>query len=237
MTIDIEFVPPHGSGRRYREDFRVRLADTYANGQLRLDAAARFLQDIATDDWDDTGIGDEDTWVVRRTAMRVVEGGNWPNYKDTLTLETWCGGYGAAWAERRTNFYFEGKLLLEAISLWVPIDDRGVPQRLRPSFFEVFGEALNGRKISGKVATPELDSAAIRQPWPLRHADLDIVGHVNNAAIWQAITEVVEGEVREVAVMHHGPVEAGHIVELAHTPGHVWLVVDGEPRVSCLYFA
>jgi acyl-ACP thioesterase len=237
VSLNVEFVPPHEGGRRFNEDFRVRLADTNADGTLRLDAAARFLQDIATDDWDDTGIGDEDTWVVRRTALRVVEKGSWPRYKDHLTLETWCGGYGAAWAERRTNFYFEGELQLEAISLWVPIDSRGVPQRLRQSFFDVYGEALNGRKIPGRVPTPELIPAATRQPWPLRHADLDIVGHVNNAAIWQAITEVVEGPVREVAVMHHGPVEAGHIVELAHVPGHVWLIVDGEPRVSCLYFA
>ena len=185
MSLNVEFVSPHEGGRRFTEDFRVRLADTYADGTLRLDAAARFLQDIATDDWDDTKIGDEDTWVVRRTAMRVADGGSWPRYKDHLTLETWCGGYGAAWA----------------------------------------------------VPTPQLVPGSTRQPWPLRHADLDIVGHVNNAAIWQAITEVVDGPVSEVAVMHHGPVEAGHIVELAHTPGHVWLIVDGEPRVSCLYFA
>jgi len=237
VSLGVEFVAPHEKGRKFSEDFRVRLADTYADGTLRLDAAARFLQDIATDDWDDTGIGDEDTWVVRRTAMRVAPGAVWPHYKDRITLETWCGGYGAAWAERRTNFYFEGKLQLEAISLWVPIDSRGVPQRLRESFFEVFGEALNGRKISGKVPTPELEEGAIRQSWPLRHADLDIVGHVNNAAIWQAITEVVDSPVSEIAVMHHGPVEAGHVVELAHSPGHVWLIVDGEPRVSCLYFS
>ncbi len=229
-------MPPHEGGRLFSEDFRVRLADTYADGTLRLDAAARFLQDVATDDWDDTGIGDEDTWVVRRTAMRVVAGGAWPRFKDRITLETWCGGFGAAWAERRTNFYFEGRLQIEASSLWVPIDERGVPGRLRESFFDVFGEALNGRKISGKIPVLELDSLAQRQSWPLRHADLDIVGHVNNAAIWQAITEVIDEGVTEVAVMHHGPVEAGHVVELAHAPGHVWLVVDGEPRVSCLYF-
>ena len=235
MSSALEFVPPHSQGRQFEEDFRVRLSDTYANGTLRLDAAARFLQDIATDDWDNTGIGDEDTWVVRRTAMRVVPGGQWPRYKNQITLKTWCGGYGAAWAERRTNIHFEGQLQVEASSLWVPIDRRGVPVRLKESFFSVYGEALNGRKISGKVERPVLDPQSVRESWSLRHADLDIVGHVNNAAIWQAITEVVQCEVSEVTVVHHGPVEAGHVVELAHTPGHVWLVVDGEPRVSCVY--
>ena len=69
-----EFVPLGDEGRRYSEDYLIRLGDADENGLLRLDGVARLLQDVATDDWTDTGIATEDTWVVRRTQLRLVEG-------------------------------------------------------------------------------------------------------------------------------------------------------------------
>ena len=106
-----EFVPLTDEGRRYSEDYLIRLGDADENGLLRLDGVARLLQDVATDDWTDTGIATEDTWVVRRTQIRLVEGATWPRYLDRVTLTTWCGGWGAAWAERRTNVDIAGDRL------------------------------------------------------------------------------------------------------------------------------
>lgn len=191
-----------------------------------------MLQDIATDDWDDTGIESSDTWVVRRTALRLAEGGRWPRFKERLTLTTWCGGIGAAWAERRTNIELDGHLLIETAALWVPIDPSGHPVRIRPEFFDTYGEAIRGRKVSGRVATPLVSPDASTRPWPLRRADLDVVGHVNNAAVWQAVSEIVPVPVDEVTVVHHGPVEGGHVVTLAQAPGSLWLLVDGVVQVS-----
>jgi acyl-ACP thioesterase len=228
----IEFVPPPDQGRRFHGEFSVRLGDADSTGQLRLDGVARFLQDIATDDWDETGIESTDTWVVRRTAVRVADGGRWPLYKERLTLTTWCGGWGAAWAERRTDISVDGLVLVQAAALWVPIDPTGHPVRIRPVFFEVYGEAMQGRKVSGRVAAPVVADGAFERPWPLRRADLDIVGHVNNAAVWQAVTEIVNAPVSRVVVVHHGPVESGHEVTLASAPGALWLLVDGVVQVS-----
>jgi acyl-ACP thioesterase len=228
----IEFVPLADEGRRFNGEFSVRLGDADANTFLRLDGIARMLQDIATDDWDDTGVESTDTWVVRRTALRVADGGRWPRYKERLTLTTWCGGVGAAWAERRTNISIDGRLLIEAVALWVPIDPSGHPVRIRPEFFEVYGDAIRDRKVSGRVAKPVVAPDALRRPWPLRRADLDVVGHVNNAAVWQAVSEVVDAPVTAVTVVHHGPVESGHEVTLAYAPGSLWLLVDDVVQVS-----
>ena len=71
--------------------------------------------------------------------------------------------------------------------------------------------------------------------WPLRRADLDIVGHVNNAAVWQAVTEVVTASVSWVSVVHHGAIASDDEVRIAHVPGSLWLVVDDEVRVSATY--
>ena len=230
-----EFVPPADDVRIFREEFNVRLGDADVAGQLRLDGVARFLQDVATDDWDETGIESTDTWVVRRTSLRIAPGGRWPRYKERLTLSTWCAGVGAAWAERRTNVTIGSRCLVEAEAIWVPIDRTGHPVRIRESFFDVYGEAVRSRKVSGRVPPAIVERDALRQPWPLRRADLDIVGHVNNAAAWQAVTEVVTTPVSQVSVIHHGPIESGHDVTLLRAPGAMWLEIDGTVAVSATF--
>ncbi len=119
------------TGVALAEEYVVRLSDADERGLFRLDGVVRFLQDVATDDWSDTGIEADETWVVRRTRLRVVEGARWPRYLDRMRLTTWCGGVGAAWAERRTNIDLDGVTSIEAAGLWVPIGPAGTPIRLR----------------------------------------------------------------------------------------------------------
>jgi hypothetical protein len=58
------------------------------------------------------------------------------------------------------------------------------------------------------------------------------VGHVNNAAVWAAVTEVANGEVTMAAVTHHGPVEGDHEVSVITQRGRMWLTTDSEVVVS-----
>jgi acyl-ACP thioesterase len=197
---------------------------------------ARFLQDVATEDWEDTGIQSDYVWVVRRAVVRRVEG-EWPRMNERLELTTWCSGVGAAWAERRTDITSQGNVVLEAAVLWVPVDSSGHPVRIQSQFMDVYGEAVHGRKVPGRVELREPPSGAQSRPWPLRRADLDVVGHVNNAAVWQAVSEVVDVPVSEVEVIHHGPVESGHEVRLVHASDAMWLLVDNQVRVSVQYRA
>jgi acyl-ACP thioesterase len=229
------FVPLSARGRRFSEEFLVRLGDADERGVLRLDAAARYLQDVATDDWSDADVESSDTWVVRRTTLRRVDERPWPRYLETVALTTWCGGTGAAWAERRTDVSLDGERVLEAVALWVPVDATGHPLRLRESFFGVYGEDARARRISGRVSVPPMGDGATRRPWPLRAADLDMVGHVNNAAVWEALSEVVTAPLAQVSVTHHGALEREDDVELVSAPGVVWLTVGGEVRVSATY--
>lgn len=234
-TIVLEFVPLTDQGRRFSEEYLIRLGDVDSRGLLRLDGVARFLQDVATDDWSDTGIASEDTFVVRRTTLRLRDGGPWPRYLDRVTMTTWCGGVGAAWAERRTNFDLDGTRSLEAVGLWVPVSPSGHPVRLRESFFDVYGQSAKARKVSGRVSLPPVASEAALRPWPLRQADFDILGHVNNAAVWQAVTELATPPLAWVSVTHHQSLERDDEVILASVPGAMWLIVDGVVKVSAEY--
>ena len=123
-------------------------------------------------------------------------------------------------------------LAVETVALWVPLDPSGRPLRLGQEFHDVYGEAAAGRKVPGRVPAAAMLTGATGQPWPIRRADLDVVGHVNNAAVWAAVTEVAGGPVTSAALTHHGPLESGHAVTLLAAPGRVCLVTDGEVRVS-----
>jgi acyl-ACP thioesterase len=228
----IEFVPRPDKGRRYRHDRRVRLSDAGPDAVLRLDGAARYLQDVASDDWAESGLDPRDTWVVRRTALRVADDGRWPALGELVTLTTWCSGAGPAWAERRTDLEVEGCLMVEAVALWVSLDRSGRPSRLTKEFHEVYGDAVGARRVSGRVPASAAPNDAATRPWPVRRADLDVVGHVNNAAAWAAVTEVVSGPVAAATLTHHGPVEGGHALTLATKPGRLWLIAGSGVKVS-----
>ena len=227
-----DYAERSASGRVFNSARIVRLADANEDGTLRWDGAARFLQDVATDDWDDTGITSSDVWVVRRTSIRVARHGRWPRYGERIDVSTWCSGVGAAWAERRTDIAVDGTVLLEAVAIWVPTDASGHPVRLRPSFFDVYADSVQGRRVSSRVRAPDVDEHATRRPWPLRRADLDVVGHVNNASVWQAISECVTSSTSEVSVAHHHSIEARDEVTLASTANNVWLEVGDTVAVS-----
>ena len=225
------------SGRRFDASRVVRLGDADPSGTLRLDGAARYLQDVATDDWDDTGIESGDVWVVRRTSMRLAEGGRWPRYHEHVTLRTWCSGAGGAWAERRTDLVVDDRVLVEGVALWVPTDPSGRPVRLRSAFHDVYAASVRGRKVSGRVGEAPVASDATTHPWQIRVADLDVVGHVNNAAIWQVVSDVAPRDVRWVQVTHYGAVERDDDLRVVVGVGAIWLVVDATVRVAARFDA
>jgi acyl-ACP thioesterase len=223
-----EFAPRPDQGRRYARRRMVRLSDAGPDGVLRLDGVARYLQDAASDDSTDSGLDHAKTWVVRRTALRLAPGGRWPMLGQELGVTTWCSGTGPAWAERRTDLELGGDAMVEAVALWVPLDASGRPARLREDFHQVYGASAAGRRISGRVAAAPTPSGTRPRAWPIRRSDLDVVGHVNNAAAWAAVAEVVGSPVAWAALVHYGPIEADDAVTLATEPGGMWLLVDGK---------
>ena len=181
---------PLGEGRSFTGHHVVRLGDVLPSGRARLDAVARWLQDVAADDVRDAGVEREAVWVVRRTALRVLRR---PYYDRQLKLVTWCSGIGAAWAERRTTLSRDGGVVVEAAALWVCLD----PKRMRPMplpqrFFASWGDEIRGREVRSKLTHPlPPEGGTSDRHLPLRLADLDMAGHVNNAIAWAVVEEEV----------------------------------------------
>jgi acyl-ACP thioesterase len=232
---EVLYVPQPSKGRTFAHRRRVRLDEVGPDARLRVDAVARYLQDVASDDWFDSGLSNDLTWVVRRTSMRLVEHGRWPMLGEDVSVTTWCAGYGAAWAERRSSISIDGMPQVETVALWVPIDRGGRPQRISGEFRNLYGEACDHRKVSGRVELVDPPEEAVRRPWSLRKSDLDIIDHVNNAAQWSAVVEVAGSSIGEAVMTHHGPIEEGDDVTLVDDGSKVWLVVDGTVRVAASF--
>ena len=221
-------VPLPAEGRIYDSALRVRLGDASPGGRLRLDACARYLQDIANDDSRDAGSPNPTAWVARRTVIRVEQ---FPEYLDMVTLRTWCGGLGSRWAERRYsvagNDGSAGRI--EAATLWVHIDMATMkPIAVPADFEEQFGAAAGGRTISARLHLPARVPAILtsQSVWPLRFADFDVLGHVNNCVYW-AIVEERLARFRDlqapltVTLEHHDAIDPGAVVRVSVVDTHV----------------
>jgi acyl-ACP thioesterase len=220
--------------REVRRSRRVRLGDVGATGRLRLDALARYLQDVAWDDVVDAGVTDG-RWVVRRIEIEV---GRLPRFGDEIELATSCTGVGSRWARRRTRVTGT-RAAVESSAIWVHLDAQGRPVPLDSRFASIWGEGLP--RVSARLALPGPPRGAPARHWPLRASDVDALGHVNNAIAIAAVEDelahlVADVRVRALQAEYRGPIEPGDRVTLMRRTEPdglgVWLVVDGECRFS-----
>lgn len=223
------------AGRRFSTSRKVRLGDVDPKGRVRLDALARYLQDIANDDSVDAGEDELQTWVVRKVAVEVEQ---WPRVSERVELTTWCSGIGARWAERSTSVVGAGGGLVQATALWVYVDPSSfLPARLPERFFDVWGEAAGGRKVRGRLEHPDPPASGVEwRPWPLRAVDLDILDHVNNAAYWAPVEEAWAGRrTRGGEIEYRSPINAGAAVSVGVLDEMLWLRgEDGTVHASAL---
>jgi acyl-ACP thioesterase len=205
------------NGRVFPYGRRIRLSDMDRRGRLRLDAVARYLQDIATDDVEEMGWGaPEHLWVIRSIRIDVIV----PFLRDrAVELETWCSGEAAVAAGRRWSLVGEAGGRIEVDSVWIHLGPDAKPARLGD--FGAYGEAASGRRVSTKLSLPDPPATSKRRVWPLRLSDVDVLDHVNNAAYWQAVEHILPSSRVDPRRAHRArldfraPVDLDDVVELA----------------------
>lgn len=180
-----EMVGRPAQGRTFVGSRRVRLGDCSPGGRLRLDATARYLQDLSDDDTRDAGLA-EMTWVVRRTVIDVHQ---FPTYLEAVDMVTWCSAIGSRWAERRVDVA-EGSI--SSATLWVHLDATSLrPIPTSGEFEQVFAHSAAGRTVSSRLTLDPPPADLKLAPWPLRFTDFDVMDHMNNAIAFALVEEVL----------------------------------------------
>jgi acyl-ACP thioesterase len=219
-----ELVPLPDQGRVFQQVFRAGFADCAPSGRMRLDALARWLQDVAYADVVDAQLADRAVWVVRRTRIRVQQ---FPRVGENYGVATFCSGLGRMWAERRTSIStFDTNVAdVEAVTLWVHLDPRTWrPLPLSQDEASVYAPSTQGRRVTARLRHPLPSWSEQRSTWSFRATELDVAQHINNAAYWQPLEEELLG----------GPEPERLDVELEYRtpsqPGEKLLLRDGYRR-------
>jgi len=189
----------------------VRTGDIDVAKQVRLDAVARYLQDIGNDNIEAAGaIDTHPLWIVRRTVVDVVRPAIWP---EELTMTRWCSGFSTRWANMRVRFDGSNGALMETEGFWINISaESGMPTRMSDDFMRPLEESTDEHRLKWKRVlaenAPEADDAGVLDtPFALRATDIDPFDHVNNAVYWQAVEEVLSARIELRTVPHRALIE------------------------------
>ena len=236
-----ELVEAPGRGRQYVQALRPGLADSTPSGRVRLDALARWLQDVAYADVEDAGLAQAAVWVVRRTRIQIAR---FPRFAQRLSLSTFCSGLGRMWAERRTDISLSGGSGpdVRAVSLWVHLDpDTWRPMPFTDQELEVYRDGLLGRRVSARLRHPAPSSIEETRRWRFRATERDLAGHINNAAYWTPLEEeLLEGHESgsgdpdriDAEIEYRTPTQPGEKLVL-RSGNRRWIVSDdGETHAS-----
>ena len=187
-----------------------------------------MLQDIANDDANEV-LFDGQSWVLRRVAVEVHQAAS---FGEKLTLTTFCAGIGSRWAQRRTSIIGDRGARIEAAALWVNIDMSTLrPAVLAPDFAAAYSQAANGRTVKARLQHDDPPPSS-GQPYLARFVDFDVMGHMNNAAYWNAVEEELSVR-REIRHPMRAEMEYRHGVELHN---HASLIVIGDADAFSLWF-
>jgi acyl-ACP thioesterase len=140
---------------------------------LRLDATARYLQDLSDDDTRDVGLG-QMTWVVRRTVIDVH---HFPTYLEPLAMITWCSAPGRGGPSAADINSPDGARSARRPCGCISIRD---PATTAPfaGFEAIFGLSTHGRSVSSRLVLSPPPADLDLSPWPVRFTDFDVMDHV-----------------------------------------------------------
>lgn len=181
----------------FAQMMRPGLADCAPDGRMRLDAIARWCQDIAYADVADAMLADRAFWILRRTRIRVRR---FPIINEPRLVQTFCSGVGKLVAERRTVIgpaEDPDRHDVDTVSLWVHLD----PVSRRPSNLTVeelatyTTPASRQRRVSHRLRHrhPAPEACGHLFDWRFRRVDTDMADHINNAAYWEPVEEELLG--------------------------------------------
>jgi acyl-ACP thioesterase len=208
----------------FDREWPVRVADIDATGRLRLDAAARHIQDVGQDHLRELGFQDtHPLWIVRRTMVDLIG----PiEFQDMLRLRRWCSGTSNRWCEMRVRVDGRRGGLIESEAFWININrETEMPSRIADDFLTGLRRTTDVDRLKWKayLKPGPRDTADQIREYPVRFTDIDLFDHMNNSVYWSVVEdylsatpELLRAPIR-ITLEHEAPVALGDKLEiLAH---------------------
>lgn len=204
IPVPVEPLGDRKDGARFfQAQYRVRTDDVDQEMRVRLDAVARYLQDIANDNIDATTFTESDPfWIVRRTIIDVIAPITWPG---NVTAQRWCGALSTRWTNMRVRLTSEHETnrfnpdqrpagRIETEGFWINVNEQGMPSRITDDAFEMLKQTATEYRLRWRSmnsdAAPDADDVELPdRPHVLRSTDFDPFKHLNNAAYLEAVED------------------------------------------------
>jgi acyl-ACP thioesterase len=178
----------------FDREWPLRVADIDREGRLRLDSAARHIQDIGQDQLRELGF--EEThplWIVRRTMVDLIR----PiEFQDMLRMRRWCSGTSNRWCEMRVRIDGRKGGLVESEAFWINIkrETQG-PARISDDFLAGLRRTTSVDRLRWKayLKPGSREDATEIHEFPVRFTDIDLFDHVNNSVYWSVVEDYLSG--------------------------------------------
>ena len=177
---------------RFRDTARtVRFDECGSDGRMRAASVLRHAQDLAWQHserleygrawYEGRGVG----WVVRAVDLLMSDP---PLSNESIVGTTALVGFRHVMARRHTRLFgADGRVVADALIDWVMVDRAGRPTRF-PKEFEPFVASVGATFLPIKPPILSASSSTTTIDVAIRQADIDPLGHVNNAA-WLEIAD------------------------------------------------
>jgi acyl-ACP thioesterase len=238
MVIPDVLPEPPTEGTPFETGWPVHVADTAPDQRLRLDAVARYLQDIGFEHLDAVEDGGAHLgWVVRRTVIDVLK----PiEIGERVTLRRWCSALSNRWCNMRVQVCGSRGGLIETEAFLIHFGtESGVPARMSDRFMAPMLAITTEHRLRWKAALidpmPPADELGVQsRPFPLRVTDIDLLEHVNNAVYLSAVEEVLAGHAELKSGSHRTVIE---YTKPVRSGDDLWLVARRSGLYLDLWFA
>jgi acyl-CoA thioesterase FadM len=170
--------------RRIERIYRVRFDEAGPDGNLRSGGYLRFAQDLAWIHSESAGFGREwyDArglfWLVRGVELDILEA---VEFGAEMLVSTEVIGFRRVVARRRSEFRRVGseRIVAEALTDWVLLNDGGRPVRPPSDIPEAFGTVADFTPL--RVDPGATPATANERRFVVRRLETDPMAHVNNA--------------------------------------------------------
>lgn len=241
LSFDDPLAPAPPAGEGFETAWTVRTGDVDPDNRLRFDGIARYLQDIGSDNLAATPLGETDPfWIVRRTVIDVHTPVKFP---DRVHMRRWCSSMSTRWSNMRVDITTDKGASIETEGFWINISaTTGMPTRISDEALGLLARTTEEHRLRWKawLTEPAPSQSHTDVQFPLRATDIDSFNHVNNAAYWHAVEELLVDRTDLLSVPHRAvieylsPILAGEHVTIRHRYEGgaltMWFVVSGVAR-------